>query len=162
MRPHLFIAIDPGASGGYVIRDGTGRIVEVAKYVDLWTIRSRAGWLQSVTTRERPAVAVIERVWASPVMGVAAAFAFGENYGAWVAAMAVSGLPVFAVTPQVWQKVAAPEVTGQGAERKRALQELAQRRHPGIRATLAVCDALLLSDYAWTRIQADERLGEQL
>jgi hypothetical protein len=91
---------------------------------------------------------MIERVWASPVMGVSAAFAFGENYGAWCTAITLKGIPLTRVLPQEWQRALCPQIQGKGTERKRALKVEAQRRFPAVRVTLRNCDALLISEFA--------------
>ena len=162
MQPASFIAIDPGNSGAHVIRHPDGRVVDVGAYKSEKTV----AWLMSVLHQMNHTpggmVAVIERVWASPVMGVSAAFAFGENYGGWCMALRVAGLPVYCVTPQAWQKVVAPQVTGQGGERKQALKRLAVERFPGVKVTLANCDALLISDYVLAQLRAGKALGEEL
>lgn len=93
-------------------------------------------------------------------MGVAAAFAFGQNYGFWLGALRAAAVKTYTVTPQVWQRVAAPSVALKGADRKRALKELATRRHPDRRPTLATADALLLSDYVIAQHAAGKSFGE--
>lgn len=162
MQPSLLCCIDPGASGAYVLRRPSGEIVEVGEYGEPNDIVSLAQYLRGINATPGWAVAVIEQVWASPVMGVAAAFKFGENYGAWVMALKVAGITVYGVTPQAWQKVAALGVTGQGSERKRALKALAIERYSELKPTLAICDALLISDYAVAQLKAGKALGDEL
>lgn len=162
MQPSLFCCIDPGASGGYVLRRPDGKVVELAAYHESGDIVKLCAFLKANNVSVFPVVGVIERVWASPVMGVAAAFAFGENFGAWVMALKVSGMPVYGVTPQAWQKVSAPQIGGQGPERKRALKALAVERYPELKPTLAICDALLISDYAVAQLKAGKALGDEL
>ena len=162
MQPSLLCCIDPGASGAYVLRRPSGEVVEVGEYSEPNDVVEVAHYLRGVNVTPGWAVAVIEQVWASPVMGVAAAFKFGENYGAWVMALKVAGVTVYGVTPQAWQKVAAAGVTGQGADRKRALKVLAAERFFALRPNLKNCDALLLSDYAVVQLKAGKALGEKL
>ena len=137
----MVLSIDPGGSGAAVLRSETGGITTVIDYEGTASI-ARALDYHPITQ------AVIERVWASPVMSVSAAFAFGENYGAWCTAIALKGIPLEEVLPQAWQRNVCPHVRGTGTERKRALKLEAQRRFPDLRVTLRNCDALLISEYA--------------
>lgn len=162
MQPSLFIAIDPGASGAYVMRRPDGQLVEIAAYHETQDVLKVCTYLKANNISVFPIVAVIEQVWASPVMGVSAAFAFGENYGGWCMALRASGIPVYAVTPQKWQRIVAPEISGQGADRKRALRDLAQAKFPGHKVTLATADALLLSEYVCQTLRAGKTAGELL
>ena len=138
----MVLSIDPGSSGAAVLRSEAGDIIAIIDY-DGTTSIARALAHEPITQ------AVIERVWASPVMSVSAAFAFGENYGAWCTAIALKGIPLVEVLPQAWQRTVCPHVRGTGPERKRALKLEAQRRFPEIRVTLRNCDALLISEYAF-------------
>lgn len=162
MQPSLFIAIDPGSSGGWVIRRPDGTISDIGAYSEPGDIVKVCAFLKGNNLSVFPIIAVIEQVWASPVMGVAAAFSFGENFGNWCMGLRVSGVPVYTVTPQAWQRVVAPDISGQGPARKRALKELAQARHPGHRVTLAIADALLISDFVVDRLKAGKEPGEVL
>jgi hypothetical protein len=137
----MTLAIDPGSSGAAILRSETGQVAAVIDYEGPESIAAalKAGPI---------ARAVIERVWASPVMGVSAAFAFGENYGAWCTAITLKEIPLTRVLPQEWQRAVCPQVRFAGAERKRALKLDAQRRFPALRVTLRNCDALLISEFA--------------
>lgn len=142
----MLLSIDPGSSGAAVLRSRVGQLVDVIGYESPKSI-ARAFEQGAIES------AVIERVWASPVMGVSAAFAFGENYGSWRAAIAMRGIPLEEVLPQAWQRLVCPHIEGTGAERKRALKDEAQRRFPDVRVTLSNSDALLISEYARLRSQ---------
>jgi hypothetical protein len=162
MQPSLLCCIDPGAAGGYVLRRPSGELAEVGAYAEPRDVLKLCTFLRANNLSVFPIVAVIERVWASPVMGVSAAFAFGGNYFGWVMALKASGIPVLAVTPQQWQKVAAPQISEQGADRKRALRALAAERFPDLKVTLATADALLISEYALAQLRVSKPLGEPL
>ena len=142
----MVLSIDPGSNGAAVLRSAAGEITAVIDYDGTASI-ARALANEPITQ------AVIERVWASPVMSVSAAFAFGENYGAWCTAIVLKGIPLEEVLPQVWQRTVCPHLRGTGPERKRALKLEAQRRFPDLRVTLRNCDALLISEYARLRLQ---------
>lgn len=156
--PTAVIAIDPGASGACVLRNVCGEILSVSPFRGY---SSHAAAFCGLVGQPKPVV-VVEKVWASPIMGPSQAFAFGGNYEGWIAAAKVCGLDVFTVTPQAWQRVVALDVLDQGPARKQALKSLAQSRHPGLRVTLATADALLISDYALDRIRAGHNPGEAL
>lgn len=162
MQPSLFVAIDPGASGAYVVRRPDGTLVEVGEYGEPQDVVKLCAFLRANNLSVFPIVAVIERVWGSPVMGVSAAFAFGENYGGWCMAMRVAGIPLFSVTPQAWQKAVAPGIVGQGPDRKRQLKARAATLFPNLRVTLANADALLLSQYCVDQLKAGALLGESI
>jgi hypothetical protein len=137
----MLLSIDPGSSGAAVLRSEAGKVSVIIDYEGPESIAQALG--SEPITR-----AVIERVWASPVMGVSAAFAFGENYGAWCTAITLQKIPLTRVLPQEWQRAICPHVRGTGADRKRALKLEAQRRFPALRVTLRNCDALLISEFA--------------
>lgn len=162
MQPSSFCAIDPGASGGYVVRNSAGTVVSVGAYHEPADVVKVVKWMKGMAVADYTVAAVIEKVWASPVMGVASAFSFGENYGAWVMAFRAHGIPVYAVTPQQWQRVMAPDIDGQGQARKAALKVQAAKLFPEIKPTLAICDALLISEYVLRRMAERKPLGEQL
>ena len=137
----MLLSIDPGSSGAAVLRFETGQVAAIIEYEGPKSIAEALN--AGPITR-----AVIERVWASPVMGVSAAFAFGENYGAWCGAITLKGIPLTRVLPQEWQRAICPQIRGTGTDRKRALKIEAQRRFPALRVTLRNCDALLISEFA--------------
>ena len=102
VQPSLFIAIDPGASGAYVIRRPDGVIAEVGEYGEPKDVVKVCAFLRANNLSVFPIVAVIERVWGSPVMGVSAAFAFGENYGGWCMAMRHLRRPLHHGRARMW------------------------------------------------------------
>jgi hypothetical protein len=70
-------------------------------------------------------------------------FTFGANYGFWRGALQAAKIPFFEVMPKQWQKgLVSPKI--KGADRKRALLQLAKERYPKIKVTLATADALLM------------------
>jgi hypothetical protein len=157
MQSPFFVAVDPGASGAAVVRQIDGKILDVVAYSEPGDVVTMLHNLKG-----KPSFALIERVWASPVMGVSSAFAFGENYGGWVMAFRMAGIPVACVTPQQWQRVVAPDIQYSGNDRKKALKQLAVERFPDLKVTLAICDALLLSEYVIDRFKNSKPIGEPL
>jgi hypothetical protein len=153
-----FLAVDPGTSGGWAIMDESGGVVDVRGFNDPQDVLAVGEWCRNTIKDGFQVVACIEQVWASPVMGPAGAFTFGENYGQWCAGLRARGIPMYSITPQRWQRVVASDITLQGAERKRALKALAERLAPTTRVTLATADALLLAHYCLTQ----HRLGREI
>lgn len=139
------LAIDPGTSGGMAaVCDGTFEAVaftgeaEALNWLRQFPPSATAAWL--------------EEVHSSPQMGVRSAFTFGRNFGFWLGALGALRIPLRLVKPQVWQK-GIPGLAGrQGPERKAALKAEAARRFPQLRVTHATADALLLADWARTRM----------
>jgi hypothetical protein len=157
-RPfNTIIAIDPGASGACVIRhlEKTVSQSDVYAFVNDYTAVDVANLTRGYVAQGywNP-VAVIERVWASPAMGVSSSFAFGENYGLWRGALKAAGVPVYGITPQEWSRNVCPKVTSAGADRKRDLRDVAKPIFPQIKVTLTNADALLISEFALNRIRA--------
>jgi len=157
MQSPFFVAVDPGASGAAVVRRVGGEIIDIVAYSEPGDVVTML-----INMKGDPSFALIERVWASPVMGVSSAFAFGENYGGWIMAFRMAGIPVACVTPQQWQRVVAPDIREEKAERKKMLKELAIKRFPDLKVTLAICDALLLSEYAIDRFKNSKPIGQPL
>lgn len=155
MRPRLIIAIDPGLKGGWASWDYTQGALRTESYnsdthANLVTMLGP----QTPNTRER--VAYIEKVHASPQMGVSSAFTFGGNAKCWGLAMELTCNHIVHVAPQVWQKplqlerdaVFGETVKERYKRRKDALKKLAQDRWPQVKVTLGTADALLLLHYA--------------
>ncbi len=156
------LCIDPGASGAWSLTKHDGCILTTCRVTGDSSIVLAADRLESLATFPHSTRALIEQVWASPVMSRSAAFAFGRNYGFWIGALKARGIPVFGITPQKWQKVAVPGLTATGPARKLALRNEAKRLFPGQRVTAATADALLMTIYAKARLDAGAELGERL
>ncbi len=139
------IAIDPGTSGGMACH--TGNIVEAVAFT---TEGDAVRWLRAF--EPDITVAWMEDVHSSPQMGVRSAFTFGRNFGFWSGALTAMGIPVRLVKPQVWQR-GIPGLSGlQGTPRKAALKAEAQRRFPSMKITYATADAILMADWARSKM----------
>ena len=141
MDNDVFIAIDPGKNGGIAWRDENG-----VWAIDMpGTARDLVDALRGICV-QFPCVfmeCVIERVHAMPRDGSASAFAFGENFGMLQGVLAALGIPYRFVTPQTWQrKVGA--LPKEKKDRKNAIKEFAQQRHPRLKITLKTADALAI------------------
>ncbi len=135
----LFVGIDPGVGGGIAVLREDGYVVKAVKmpetYADiLWELTDLPGHLQR---------AVLERVSASPQMGVVSAFTFGRGYGALEMALTAVHVPFDLVTPRKWQQYMVCLTGGDKNVSKRRAQQI----FPEVKITHAVADSLLLAEY---------------
>lgn len=107
--------------------------------------------------------ATMEEVNAMPSgagkMGATSAFSFGRNFGFYHGLLLGMDIGYKTVRPQVWQKILglhSRATSGGAKEHKDYLAEEARRRFPSVFSgktkgwTKAVCDAVLLAEYART------------
>lgn len=153
----LIIAVDPGVHGAIAVNfPKEVRSQAQGVYAYKWNGEADAitliKELKAYSENELvQAEAYIEQVGGyvkgKPAPG-SAMFNFGKNFGFWLAAFSYAGIPLRFVRPQMWQKGLPIKAAAQGANRKRALRELASKLYPHLRVTLENADALLLLDYA--------------
>ena len=143
MNMHVFLGIDPGASGGIA-----SLAVEGGQDLIAWKMpeTERDTWqLFRFGAREVPVVlAVIEHVHSMPKQGVASSFKFGRSYGFLRACLIASEIPFEEVSPQKWQKELGCLSHGDKNVTKRRAQQL----FPALKITHATADAILLAEYA--------------
>ena len=146
-----YIGIDPGLSGGiaYVDEDGTAAAWPMPpthkEILDL------LDWLSENETLI--CVAMLERVGATPQMGVVSAFTFGKGYGALQMALAARHIPYDQVAPVKWQNVMECRTPKDrraelGHKDKNINKRRAENLFPRLKVTHATADALLLASYA--------------
>lgn len=75
-------------------------------------------------------------------------FNFGKSAGICIGICEAFGITPIEVMPAVWQKVLFVKKSGSRSQWKNQLKEIAQRRYPDVRVTLANADALLILSYA--------------
>ena len=139
----VFIGIDIGAAGGWAMLDAAGQVLAVEK-----TPPTDADLMGLITDwmRARPDAtwhAQVEKVGASPQMGVSSAFSFGHTYGATLMALAFAGIPYDLVPPLKWQR----RMDCLSGGDKNVTKERAQQLFPGVKVTHAIADALLIAEY---------------
>ena len=133
------MGIDPGTSGGIaVLSEG---FVEPLTFKLKDATEAEIGFFLREYVGD--AVCVIEKVGATPQMGVTSAFTFGCSYGVLKGCIAGVGLPVAYVSPVKWQNAMNCRTGGDKNKSKQAAQNL----FPGLRITHAVADALLIASY---------------
>ena len=143
LRPPRYLGIDPGKSGGFAILEGGDMFTyKFTDYIDA----SRT--IQSLLPRLVD-FAVLEKVGAAPGQSPRSMFAFGENYGFWIAMLVYNHIPHSLIAPQQWQR-GIPNLTSRASRtaHKNALKAEASRRYPHLHITHAVADAVLITDYA--------------
>lgn len=140
------IGIDPGQSGGAVLLDGTGEVIDriafekltdhdIAGMLTIWINQSPAGPMGNAAT--------IEQVHSMPKQGVASSFKFGRSFGFLIGVLTTLQIPYTLVTPQKWQKAMGCLTHGD----KNVSKAAAQRLWPQQKWTHAVADAALIGEY---------------
>lgn len=134
-----YIGIDPGKSGAIAVTDNDGA-VEWIKCSE--TLHDICDFLWEYSSWHS-CRAVLEKVHSMPQQGVKSTFSLGQSFGALEMALAAHKIPYVLVTPRTWMKYMNCATGGD----KNVTKQEAQRRHPDIKVTHAVADALLLMDY---------------
>jgi len=146
----IFLAVDPGASGGFAISYGSDLDdVEVRPWVDETT------WLIDLSElADHPdadsLVAIVEHV--PPYVGRAipssAAFKLGKNFGYICGTIRALQIPLHLSKPQEWQKGLEGVRAAKGSKKKRVLRDHANRLFPTTKGvTLKTADALLILNH---------------
>lgn len=144
----VYLGIDPGVSGGLALIDDHRQVLavhrmprELGVLVEvLRTIHEQ----RAVSRPHGPIPVGIEKVGASPQMGVVSAFTFGRNVGELYGALLAIGYVVYPVAPLRWQNALGCRTGGD----KHITQARAQALFPGVRpVTHAIADALLIAEY---------------
>lgn len=155
MKNKLIIAIDPGAKGATAVRYPDGKTA-VFPFISESEQRESVLNLEAYCRAEKcKGEATIEHVdgFCGNASPGSAMFNFGRNFGFHLGLLAGCGFSVELVRPSVWQKgfpKTAKIVDKAKAKRehKAALKEIAARKFPEIKVTLANADALLILDWA--------------
>lgn len=136
----IYIGIDPGKSGSiaFLHKANAWTIPTDSTHRDLWQSLQDAASIAPIK------FALIERVSASPQMGVVSAFTFGQSYGALEMLLACAGVPFERVTPVTWQNAMKCRTGGNKNISKARAQEL----FPKIKITHKNADALLIARLA--------------
>ena len=161
---NCIVGIDPGRSGGIAIWTDSG--VEVHKMpateMDMYSILCH---IPGSTRTGCGAVAFVEKVHASPQMGVVSAFKFGRSVGEIHMMCIALGMRLEYVTPQKWQKHFGLILSGRGlgqrnTDKKNRNKARAQELFPGIKCTHATADALLILEYGRQQYRLNPYLDE--
>lgn len=155
---NLIIAVDPGASGGFAMRDAFG---ELKAWPMPETEKDIVNALQKALSKMRMAradghevEAIVEEV-GGYVGGTgnpgSAMFKFGRNFGLILGVLYAAEIRIRLVKPQEWQRglsLGNSKAHASKAAWKNHLKARAQQLFPDLDVTLKTADALLLLEYA--------------
>ena len=148
MTMRRLLVIDPGASGGiaWIDRDHIVRTEPMPDGMTAVCDRIRALGLHELITQ-----AVVEKVGMHRVGNNASASCkFARHAGHIEAALYCLGIPTEQVAPGVWMRHLGTLPKDKG-DRKRAIRDEMQRRHPHLKVTLKTADALGILSWAMRR-----------
>jgi len=142
----FYIGCDPGQSGGFVVLDEAGRLIEVFKTPA--TILEYSEALSKYTGKN--VTLVKERVHSQPRHGGKANFTFGYTIGVLESALVHYGVRYFDITPQTWMKLYMMKKDKDEASTawKNRLKAKAQSMFPQAKVALWNADAFLIAEYA--------------
>lgn len=137
----MWIGIDPGKSGCIaVIEETSSGVLVTSQKLDA-TDKDVSDFLDVFALRAK--FCLIEKVGASPQMGVVSAFSFGKSFGFLLGILTAHKIPFEFVTPQKWQKGLGCLSGGD----KNVTKQCAQRLFPSVRFTHATADATLIAEH---------------
>lgn len=137
----MWMGIDPGRSGSVAcIEETAAGDVVLCQTLDA-TERDVSEFVRGHSAVTK--FAVIEKVGATPQMGVCSAFTFGRSFGFLVGLLTAHGIAYELVSPVRWQR----ELGCLSRGDKNVTKGAAQRLFPGVRITHANADAILLAEY---------------
>ncbi len=144
------IGIDPGKSGGAVLIDSIGTIIDriaFEKMTEHDIANTFREWSDPAQWGDSGSEAVIEKVSGggppNRKKGSAGAFHFGQSYGFLRGCLTMGNIRFRDVTPQTWQKAMGCLTHGD----KNVSKAAAQRRWPIEKWTHALADAALIAEY---------------
>ena len=154
----IFMGIDPGASGGWAIVAEDGYLVRHDRLRDGDGKQQKeklTAWDRFVANLSSPAqfdLILLEKVWATPQMGVTSAFSFGMNFGRICGTLDALKRPYREITSMAWQRqmglIMSGRQIGQNDDKKARNKAAAQAMHPGETITHATADAILIAECA--------------
>jgi hypothetical protein len=146
----IIIAIDPGAQGGYAVKN--------REAIFTAALPDTEGDIISLVNSYKPDVAYLEDIvkYAGTNMPSSAMATYASNWGFLKGALQMAGCRVVLVRPQEWIKflgLGSSKGVGKTAW-KNKLKERAQQLYPGVRITLKNSDALLILEFALRKFHA--------
>ena len=147
-----YLGIDPGKHGGLCVLDSSGDIV--ALHTMPQTPTDLKQLLGNISATHSPLVCAIERVGGMPGQGGAAMFSFGYNYGQLIQCLTDSNIAHTEVLPAKWQTaMGCRGKSGEGyTAHKNRIKDMAARKFPNVKITLATADAVMIACYALTKL----------
>jgi hypothetical protein len=146
----VFVGIDVGKDGGIAIINEQGVVLRAGRMPETDAdLLAAIFWVQM----EMPLIpcrALLEKVHASPQMGVTSAFTFGGWYRACRMALTAAKIPFDEVSPMRWQR----RLECLSGGDKNVTKARAQQLFPAVKVTHYIADALLLAEFA-RRLRTD-------
>lgn len=139
------LGVDPGASGGWAVLDGSESICQYGR-MDKLDARDHADQIADLAIKYPGLFAIVERAQAFPGQGVVACFKYGVGYGFWQGVLMAHGIGFETVQPLTWQRSlgVANSTKASKIDHKRALMAHARQRWPALPKHSGVCDAVLI------------------
>lgn len=150
----FWIGLDPGKNGGIAVLDEFLNIKAI-KIPD--TDHETADFLRPFAKAEY-VIAVLEKVSASPQMGVVSAFTFGGSYRSLQMLLACLEIRYVEKRPQEWQKHMGCLTRGD----KNVTKKKAKALFPKEKVTHATADAMLIAKYAFERYRREMNLALEI
>ena len=151
MASKCILGIDPGKHGGMCVLSLNGDILELHKMPA--TPSELNELIFHLISEYYPLQCYIERVSGMPGQGGAAMFNFGYNYGMLIQCLTDEMVPHTEVLPAKWQS--AMGCRGKTGESKTAhknrIKDIAKRKFPKEKITLATADAVMIACYGFTQ-----------
>lgn len=151
------IGIDPGITGGIVVLNEDGDIVQALRtpiYVERGKKHYDVPGMREVLMRAAKdggqPLAGIEKVGTLPRDGRVGAFNFGVGYGLWLGLLSGLYISYMEITPQGWQSkmlAGLPKGPQTKASAVRASKSLFPHIPIGIKADWGIADAALIAEY---------------
>lgn len=147
----IVLGIDPGKSGGIAWQKLGERSSATALPFPATEAEMR-GLLRSILEQDAINVlAFIERVGATPQMGVSSAFTFGRGYGFLRGLLIGMAIPFEEVSPQKWQGDfglrMGKKLAQRDSEKHNQIKGKAEQLFPWVKMTHAKSAALLICEY---------------
>lgn len=149
----LFLGVDVGVQGGIAIIDQNGAVLRAVKMPETDQEILDVLFWPVMEAPMCPCRAVIEKVHATPQMGVTSAFSFGGSYRACRMALTAAKVPFDEVSPFKWQR----RLECLSGGDKNVTKARAQQVFPGVKVTHAIADALLLAEFCRLTQHVEER-----
>jgi Holliday junction resolvasome RuvABC endonuclease subunit len=144
----LIIGVDPGKNGAAATLSD-GELVEVLPF------NGKIELCRTININ-LPDLYVIEKVTASPHMGVVSAFTFGKWAEVVETTAILTGRPVRMVRPQVWQNAIGVYSQGDKNRLYERAKELFPKEYSEKMFNKETSDAVLLAYYGWRSLQYTE------
>jgi hypothetical protein len=157
----IVLGIDPGASGGMALWDGTEMHAHPMPKTetDICDLIRELAYTVVIIKEHKVEYALnqpgfkvhIERVHSFPGQGVSSTFKFGQGYGFLRGSLIALGVPFEEVSPRTWMKDIPKKKGMTKTQWKNVLKGRAQQLYPHLKVTLATADAILIAHWGKTK-----------